>query len=55
MVMVDRLSKYSIFLAAPVTCSSEVAAYLFYKNVVKFFGLPSDIVSDRDPRFTGRF
>ena len=55
MVVVDRYSKYSVFIAAPELCSSEVAADLFYKNVVKYFGVPADIVSDRDTRFTGRF
>ena len=55
MVVVDRFSKYSVFIAAPVLCSSEVAAELFYKHVVKYFGVPTDIVSDRDTRFTGRF
>jgi hypothetical protein len=28
---------------------------LFFANVVKIFELPEDIVSDRDPRFTGQF
>ncbi|KAG6533506.1 hypothetical protein ZIOFF_007381 [Zingiber officinale] len=55
MVVVDRFSKYAIFIAAPSACSSDVAAELFYRHVVKFFGLPNDIVSDRDTRFTGRF
>ena len=54
-MVVDRLSKYTVFMAAPSTCTIELAADLFYKNVVKYFGLPEDIVSDRDSRFTGRF
>ena len=54
-VVVDRFSKYAIFMAAPSTCTAQVAADLFYKNVVKYFGLPEDIVSDRDSRFIGRF
>ena len=28
---------------------------LFFKNIVKYWGMPLSIVSDRDPRFTGRF
>ena len=36
MVVVNRFSKYSIFIAAPELCSSEVAADLFYKYVVKY-------------------
>ncbi|WMV33116.1 hypothetical protein MTR67_026501 [Solanum verrucosum] len=55
MVVVDRFSKYSIFIAAPNLCSSEIAAKLFYKYVVKYFGVPADIVSGRDTRFTGKF
>ena len=55
MVVVDRFSKYSVFIAAPKLCSSEVAADLYYKYVVKYFGVPADIVSNKDTRFTGRF
>ena len=55
MVVVDRFSKYFVFIAAPRLCSSEIAADLFYKYVVKYLGVPADIVSDRDTRFTGRF
>ena len=42
-------------MAVPSTCTAKVAADLFYRNVVKYFGLPEDIVSDRDSRFTGLF
>ncbi|KAG6526884.1 hypothetical protein ZIOFF_008971 [Zingiber officinale] len=43
MVVVDRFSKYGIFIVAPSACPSDVAAELFYRHVVKFFGLPNDI------------
>ncbi|XP_070050921.1 uncharacterized protein [Nicotiana tomentosiformis] len=36
-------------------CPSNVAAELFFKNVVKYFGMPKYVISDRDARFTGRF
>ncbi|KAG6510926.1 hypothetical protein ZIOFF_028973 [Zingiber officinale] len=45
MVVVDRFSKYAIFIAAPSACPSDVAAELFYRHVVKFFVLPNDISS----------
>jgi hypothetical protein len=32
-----------------------VATKLFYRNVVKYFGVSFDIISDRDVWFTGRF
>ena len=55
MVVVDRFTKYAMFVAAPTVCTAEVAAELFYRNMVKYFGVPSNIVSDRDVRFTGKF
>ncbi|KAK4278290.1 hypothetical protein QN277_016155 [Acacia crassicarpa] len=54
MVVVDRFSKYATFIAAPTDCTAEEAARLFFKNVVKYWGLPKTIISDRDPRFTGK-
>lgn len=55
MVVVNRCSKYAIFTVAPHACSAEIAATIFFKNVVKHFGVPANIVSDQDARFTGRF
>lgn len=52
LVVVDRFSKYVVFVVAPSSCPLDVAAELFYKHVEKHFGLPLDIVSDRDARFT---
>ena len=39
----------------PAKCLAEVTSPLFLKHVVKYWGLPKTIVSDRDGRFTGRF
>ncbi|KAL3638222.1 hypothetical protein CASFOL_017593 [Castilleja foliolosa] len=47
--------KYGIFIVAPMACPAEVAAELFLKNVVKYFGISEDITSNRDTRFTSRF
>ena len=55
LVVVDRYSKYSTFIPPPKECSAEQAAHLFFKHVVKYWGLPRSIVSDRDNRFTRRF
>lgn len=54
LVIVDRFSKYGTFVACDRDCNAEEAARAFFKNVVKLWGLPRNIVSDRDPRFTGR-
>jgi len=55
MSMTDKHSK--IYHAAPCTeaVTAEQAAALFFSTWVRYYGLPTVIVSDRDPRFTGRF
>ncbi|KAK3032811.1 hypothetical protein RJ639_035417 [Escallonia herrerae] len=55
LVVVDRFSKDASFIATPKYCSAEDTAQLFFKYVVKYWGMPQDIVSDRDSRFTGNF
>ena len=55
MVMVDRFSKYSTFMPTSAGCTSKEAAPLFFKNVVKYWGLPRHIISDREPLFTENF
>ncbi|KAJ7961417.1 Retrotransposon protein, putative, Ty3-gypsy subclass [Quillaja saponaria] len=55
LVVVDRFSKYATFIPAPKYCSAEDTAQLFFKYVVKYWGVPKNIVSDRDTRFTGTF
>ncbi|KAL0373054.1 UNVERIFIED_CONTAM: Transposon Tf2-11 polyprotein [Sesamum calycinum] len=54
-VVVDLLSKYATFIAAPKHVTVEGTAHLFIKHVVKYWGLPKDIISDRDSHFTGVF
>jgi len=54
-VIVDRLTKSAHFL--PINISFPVAqlAEIYIKEIVRLHGVPSSIVSDRDPRFTSRF
>ena len=46
LVVVDRFSKYAVFLPAPSDCPAEEAERIFFSNVVKHFGMPEDMVSD---------
>ena len=54
-VFVDRLSKMARFAPTTTTVTAEGTAKLFFENVYRSHGLPSEIVSDRDPRFTSAF
>ncbi|KAH6786092.1 hypothetical protein C2S51_038547 [Perilla frutescens var. frutescens] len=54
-VMVDQFSKYATFVPASKTITEEKTTQLFFKHIVKIWGLPRDIVSDRDSYFTGNF
>nr|GEX66418.1 hypothetical protein [Tanacetum cinerariifolium] len=49
-VVVDRFSKYEMFIAAPPDVTADDTSKLFFKNVVKYWGVPHVIVSDQDPR-----
>lgn len=54
-VIVDRLTKYSHFIALSHPISASGLAQVFIETVYKLHGLPSYIVSDRDPLFTSQF
>lgn len=51
MVVVDRFSKFASFMPATTGCTAKEAAKLFFKNVVKYWGLPRHIISNRDETF----
>jgi hypothetical protein len=53
--VVDRFSKYAHFIALRQPYSAETVASIFFSEVVRLHGLPSTIVSDRDPVFTSTF
>jgi len=54
-VIVDRLTKSAHFLAMNLRMSMAKLAQLYIKEIVRLHGVPSSIVSDRDPRFTSQF
>ncbi|EOY08653.1 DNA/RNA polymerases superfamily protein [Theobroma cacao] len=54
-VIVDRLTKSAHFLAIHNTYSIEKLVKLYIDEIVRLYGVPISIVSDRDPRFTSRF
>lgn len=53
-VVVDRLTKVAHFIPMKESWSPEELAKAYQKEVIRIHGVPKDIVSDRDPRFTSR-
>ena len=45
----------AVFIPCKGTITGEGVADLYFENVYRWFGLPSKVISDRDPRFTSRF
>eukprot|EP00253_Pinus_taeda_P024647 PITA_24647 len=55
MVVVDRLSKYAHFCALPHPFTPTLVAQSFMDQIFKLHGMPTSIMSDRDPTFTSNF
>ena len=53
--IVDRFSKMARFIPIIGDASAKVVATHFFDSIVRQFGIPRSIVSDRDKRFTGQF
>ena len=54
-VFVDRFTKMLHFVPTTKTGTAPALAAIFIDNIFKHHGLPSSIISDRDPRFTSNF
>ncbi|XP_056688567.1 uncharacterized protein [Spinacia oleracea] len=54
-VIVDRLTKSAHFLAIKNNWSLDQLAELYVNTIVRLHGVPSSIVSDRDPRYQAAY
>nr|GFB97583.1 putative reverse transcriptase domain-containing protein [Tanacetum cinerariifolium] len=54
-VIVDRLTKFAIFIPIRETDPMDKLARIYLKEVVTRHGIPVSIISDRDPRFASNF
>ena len=54
-VIVDKLSRRAHIIPCASTCTSDMVARMVFKEVVRLWGVPHKIISDRDPRFVAAF
>lgn len=54
-IVMDRFSKYGIFISTPKNCFKEMAVEEFYHLVVKLFEILINIVSNHGAHFIKRF
>ena len=54
-VIVDRLTKSAHFIPIKSRKTAASLTSLYLKEIVRLHGIPSTIVSDRDPIFTSKF
>jgi hypothetical protein len=55
MVVVDRFSKMAHIIPITESATAQEMGRLFFTHVFKHHGLPKDIVSDQNPKFTTKF
>ena len=55
LVFVDRFSKMVHLTAVPETITADGSARVFVDTIFRLHGMPLEIISDRDPRFTAAF
>ena len=53
--IIDRFSKQAHFIAVRKNIKADRMATLFLSHIFKYHGLPTSIISDRDPRTTSLF
>ena len=55
LVLVDGFSKMVHLVAVPESINASACAHVFIDTIFRLHGLPRELVSDRDPRFTAEF
>ncbi|KEP45716.1 putative Transposon Tf2-1 polyprotein [Rhizoctonia solani 123E] len=55
LVIIDKLTKYAHFIPCTTQINEEETAKLFHDHIWCHYGLPRQIITDRDSRWTGAF
>ena len=54
-IIVDKATKVCHFLACNESITAKEVTVLYRRHVGGLHGIPSVLISNRDPRFTGKF
>jgi hypothetical protein len=55
LVIVDKLTKYTIFIPTTISITEVKTAELFFHHIISKFGIPRQVITDRDTRWKGEF
>ncbi|CAI7770064.1 unnamed protein product [Closterium sp. NIES-54] len=55
LVVIEKFSKMGHFIPTHTTARTEETAQLFLKHIISQHGIPTTLISDRDPKFTSKF
>ena len=55
LVIVDKLTKYAIFIPTTISVTEVKTAELFFHHIISKFGIPQQVIIDRDARWKGEF
>src|SRR5260370_39669345 len=55
LVVLDKLTKYALYIPTVTTLSQEGFTSLFVQQVVQWFGLPLEMIADRDAHWAKSF
>ncbi|GJP85889.1 hypothetical protein CLOP_g15986 [Closterium sp. NIES-67] len=55
LVVIDKFSKMGHFIPTHTTARTEQTAQLFVRHIISQHGIPTTLISDRDPKFTSKF
>ncbi|GJP76205.1 hypothetical protein CLOP_g6580 [Closterium sp. NIES-67] len=55
LVVINKFSKLGHFIPTHTTARTEETAQLFFRYILSQHGIPTTLISDRDPKFTSKF
>jgi len=55
LTIVDRLTKYTMFIPFKKTATASVLTYTILQELINNHGLPKEFITDRDKLFTSKF